>query len=183
MLHVGAVVIAACGGVTGSPGHDDGHGSADIRRAREATAAFHDLDAAKQAGYGALVDAKGIACIDNPGVGAMGVHFVNGARAGDTTLDVTKPELLVYEPTRHGGLRLVALEYIVDQASWDKTHTSPPRLYGHEFHLTPAGNRYGVPAFYEIHAWVWKHNPRGLHDDWNPDVSCAKSTEDYSATA
>ena len=37
----------------------------------------------------------------------------------------------------------------------------------------PAGNRYGLPPFYELHAWAWKHNPRGLFDDWNPRVSCA----------
>jgi hypothetical protein len=26
----------------------------------------------------------------------------------------------------------------------------------------PAGNRYGLPAFYELHAWLWKDNPIGL---------------------
>jgi hypothetical protein len=33
-------------------------------------------------------------------------------------------------------------------------------------------NRYGLPAFWELHAWVWRHNPNGLFDDWNPRVSC-----------
>ena len=31
----------------------------------------------------------------------------------------------------------------------------------------PAG-----PAFYLMHAWVWKDNPAGMFADWNPDVTC-----------
>jgi hypothetical protein len=30
-----------------------------------------------------------------------------------------------------------------------------------------------LPAFYELHVWLFKHNPRGLFDDWNPRVTCA----------
>jgi hypothetical protein len=178
-----AVLIAACSGVVGTTGHDQTAASSDVHRARKATTAFHDLGVAKKAGYGLLVDAKGIACIDNPGTGGMGVHFANKTLVGAPTLDVTKPEVLVYAPTRKGGLKLVALEYIVFQADWDKTHDAPPTLYGRHFHLTPAGNRYGLPAFYELHAWIWKDNPRGLFDDWNPKVSCAASTEHYAAAA
>ena len=37
----------------------------------------------------------------------------------------------------------------------------------------PAGNRYNLPDFYELHAWIWKHNPSGMFEDWNPTVSCA----------
>ena len=35
-----------------------------------------------------------------------------------------------------------------------------------------AVNRYGVPPFYELHLWLWKHNPGSLFDDWNPRVEC-----------
>jgi hypothetical protein len=45
-------------------------------------------------------------------------------------------------------------------------------LFGQEFELVPAGNRYGIPAFYELHAWIWKFNPLGLFADWNPRVHC-----------
>ena len=42
-----------------------------------------------------------------------------------------------------------------------------------EFMLTDApGNRYGLPAFYSLHAWIWKHNPAGPFEMWNPDVHC-----------
>jgi hypothetical protein len=44
--------------------------------------------------------------------------------------------------------------------------------------LVPSPNRYGVPAFYELHAWVWKHNSSGLFNDWNPRVRCPKAPED-----
>ena len=33
-------------------------------------------------------------------------------------------------------------------------------------------NRYGIPAFYELHVWAWKHNPQGSFADWNNHVSC-----------
>jgi hypothetical protein len=25
---------------------------------------------------------------------------------------------------------------------------------------------------YELHAWVWHHNPGGMFLDWNPTVTC-----------
>jgi hypothetical protein len=144
----------------------------DLSRARAATAKYQRLGVAQRAGYGLLTDAAGIACIDNPGVGGMGVHYVNGVLVGDADVHPTTPEALVYEPQRNGRMRLVALEYVVFQAAWDAAHDAPPMLFGREFMLTPAGNRYGLPPFYALHAWVWKHNPRGMFDDWNPLVSC-----------
>jgi len=140
---------------------------------RAATANYRHLAVAQAAGYGLLTDAAGIACIDNPGVGAMGIHYVNGALVGDGAVEASTPEALVYEPEPNGRLRLVAVEYVVFQADWDAANHAPPSLFGQQFELVPAGNRYGLPAFYELHAWIWKHNPRGTFDDWNPLVSCA----------
>ncbi len=144
----------------------------DLGQAKHATAPFQDVSAAVAAGYGEFRDSHGLACIEKPGVGAMGIHYVNGAFVGDTLLDATRPEALVYEP-RHGELRLVALEYIVFQEAWDADHGARPSLFGQQFELVPSPNRYGIPAFYELHAWSWRSNPRGLFDDWNPRVSCA----------
>ena len=161
------IAVALVGPATAGAHHYDG-----LAAARAATAKYQRLHSAIADGYGKLVDAKGIACIDNPGVGGMGVHYVSNGLVGDGKVRATTPEALVYEPRRHGRLRLVALEYVVFQSDWDKAHSSPPRLFGREFELMPADNRYGLPPFYELHAWVWKHNPRGLFDDWNPRVSC-----------
>ncbi len=144
-----------------------------LSTARAATAGYHNLDAALDAGYERFVDAQGIACIDNPGVGAMGIHYAKGALVGDAAVDAAKPEALVYEPRANGRLRLVANEYIVFQDAWDAVHSAPPSLFGRQFEAVASPNRYGLPPFYELHAWVWKHNPIGMFNDWNPRVSCA----------
>jgi len=138
---------------------------------RAVTAKYHDISVAEGAGYSLLRDAQKIACIDNQPVGGMGVHFVNGG-VGDTKLDPLEPEALVYAPTRDRTLRLAALEYIVFADAWKAEHSSPPSMFGQQFFLTPAPNRFGIPAFYALHVWIWKRNPAGLTQPWNPRVHC-----------
>jgi hypothetical protein len=147
-------------------------GDGTMHLARAGTAPFHSVAGAQAAGYGLLRDAAGIACIDNPGVGGMGIHYVNATLVGDDKVFPAAPELIVYEPDKRGRLKMVAAEYVVFQDKWDATHSSPPELFGQEFELVGEGNRYGLPPFYELHAWLWKHNPRGMFDDWNPRVHC-----------
>ena len=65
----------------------------------------------------------------------MGVHYVNGALVGDGKVSAATPELVVYEPLKNGGQRLVAAEYVVFQADWDAKHDEPPSLFGREFEL------------------------------------------------
>ena len=168
-LATAAAVLAAALGAGAAPASASASGG--LAAARAGTAPLHSNAAAQSAGYGLLVDAAGIACIDNP-AGGMGIHYVNGALVGDDKVNAATPELVVYEPTQNGRLRLVAAEYVVFQAAWDAKHDSAPELFGHEFELVEAGNRYGLPPFYELHAWLWKHNPAGFFDDWNPRVSC-----------
>ena len=141
----------------------------DLVAARAATAGFHH----GHPGYSLLTDAAGIACIDKAGEGGMGVHYVNGALVADGKVDAATPELVVYEPLKNGGQRLVAAEYVVFQSDWDAAHDEAPSLFGREFELVQAGNRYGLPAFYELHAWLWQHNPAGMFEDFNPRVTCA----------
>lgn len=147
----------------------------DLGEVRAATARFTDVATAQAVGYGLLVDAADIACIDNP-AGGMGIHYVNVDLVLDPTLDPAKPEVLVYEPDKHGNLKLAAVEYVVFESDWQENH--PPSLFGEQFHRMPGAseaepqNRYGLPAFYELHAWVWKNNPSGTFQDWNPKVSC-----------
>ena len=157
-----------------APAVSAGAKTSDASDARSGTAGFHRLDAAKAAGYGLLTDAAGIACIDNPGVGGMGIHYANGNLVGNPSVNAATPEALVYEPQANGRLRLVAAEYVVLQSAWEAAGNSGvPTLFGQPFALTPSPNRFGLSAFYELHAWIWKHNPRGMVDDWNPDVGCA----------
>jgi hypothetical protein len=147
-------------------------GGSQLSAAVRATARYHDLNMATAAGYGLFVDAAGVACIANPPLGTMGIHYVNGSYVGDADVDPTRPEALVYEPQRDGSRKLVALEYIVFQGAWDAGNSSRPSLFGEEFHLVAAPNRYGIPAFYELHVWIWKPNPSGMFFEWNPRVSC-----------
>jgi hypothetical protein len=142
----------------------------EVEAARQATARFHDVSAAS--GYGQFADAAGVLCIDMLGQGGMGIHYVNGSFVGDPSEDARHPEALVYDPDAFGQLHLAAAEYIVDKATWDATHAGPPHLFGQDFLTVPAGNRYGLAAFYEIHAWLWKPNPSGFFNDWNPRVIC-----------
>ena len=142
-----------------------------LAEVRQATAHYHDID--KAVGFGELRDAAGIACIDNP-AGGMGVHFVNGSRI-DGVLDPARPEALVYEPQADGSMKLGAVEYVIFDSAW--TGEDPPELFGHSFHYMPGQdeakpNRYGLPAFWELHAWVWDPNPNGMFADWNPEVTC-----------
>jgi hypothetical protein len=150
------------------------HGHNDLDKARRATARFHDVDRAIAAGYSfRLPEIGGATCIAQPGEGAMGVHMVNTSLL-DATLDPAKPEVLVYDPKvkRNGRekLRLVAVEYVVFQSAW--TGAEPPRLFGRLFDFVPFPNRYDLPAFYALHAWIWKRNPSGLFYAWNPRVRC-----------
>jgi hypothetical protein len=139
----------------------------DLGALRAATARFHRVAEAEGAGYGQF-----LGCISQPGQGAMGIHFVNGALAGDAALDPLRPEALVYEPDESGKLKLVALEFIVFQAAWDSENSASPSLFGRPFRLVPSPNRFGVPPFYELHVWAWRHNSAGLFADWNPEVTC-----------
>jgi hypothetical protein len=152
--------------------------------ARSATAKYHSLTAAEKAGYSILADTAGITCIAEPQMGAMGVHYVNGDLVKDPAIDVKEPEALVYAPDGH-GLHLAALEYVVIQGDWDAhqirppslgvgppASIAPPMLFGQEFNFTNAPNRYGLPPFYSLHVWLWKDNPAGTFEMWNPRVHC-----------
>ena len=94
------------------------------------------------------------------------------AKRSDGALDVTRPEALVYEPTRGGGFRLVAVEYLVLADMWNATNPGPPELMGQLMHLFEAPNRFGLPAFYTLHVWAWKDNPAGTFVNWHSNVSC-----------
>ena len=137
---------------------------------RQATAQFKDVR--KATGYALLHG-----CVSGPQEGAMGIHFANGALVGDGELDAQHPEALLYEP-KGGKLQLVGVEYVVIADDWNAKHQAPPVLMGQLFNFVGAPNRYGIPAFYELHVWAWKNNPSGMFADWNPRVSCEEFVGD-----
>lgn len=136
----------------------------DYAEIRAATAQYHLLEAAQSAGY-VLVPGLDY-CFNKPGVGAMGFHYIQTTSL-DLNLDPEQPEAMVYEPGPDGQLQLAAVEYIVPAALWDNAgNSSPPELLGTSLHLNQA---LGV---YVLHAWIWKNNPTGILEDWNPTVAC-----------
>ena len=163
---------AAVAGASSNPAAED-----HLAALRAATNQFHSVATAEQHGYALLTDANGIACIDmqsTPGMpgGGMGVHWANSTLVADPAIVATKPEALVYAPKPDGTLQLAAVEYVVLKTAWAATHKHPPKLFGTTFNFTAAPNRYGLPPFYSLHAWVWKHNPAGTFAMWNPRVTC-----------
>jgi hypothetical protein len=147
----------------------------DLERLKGQTAKYRQVAVAEKAGYAKFADVDGVTCIDMPGMGAMGVHYVNGDLVGDGAIRARTPEAMVYEPDHAGHLRLAAVEYVVIKQAWDKNHKKRPSLYGHKFDYTASPNRYGLPPFYSLHVWVFKHNPSGTFAMWNPRVSCPGS--------
>lgn len=135
----------------------------DLAKVRKATARFRNVEVARNAGYDLR---EGLDhCFENPGVGAMGFHYIK--QPLDLKLDPLQPEAMVYAPGPKGQLSLGAVEYIVPAADWDAAgHTKPPTVLGRSLHLN---EHLGV---YVLHIWLWKHNPAGLFEDWNPTVSC-----------
>lgn len=144
------------------------NGQASVADVRAATAKYHDVEVAKADGYGLLKDAAGIACIDSA-AGTMGVHYVKGALL-DGVIDPLRPEALVYEPLPNGGLKLVAVEYVMFQSAW--SGSGVPSVLGLSMRPVPAPNRYGIPAFFQRHAWIWSNNPLGQFEEWSSKVSC-----------
>ncbi len=142
-----------------------------VSKVHKATAQFRDINAALAAGF-----AQATPCVSGPDFGAMGVHFVLGSRIAAGTLNATEPEALIYEPLPNGAFRLVGAEFIILASVWQTQippgSTATPALEGHLMNFVDAPNRYGLPAFYELHVWAWEQNPVGSFADWNTQVSC-----------
>ena len=134
---------------------------------RESTERFKDVAVAQAEGY-----ALQFGCVSGSDEGAMGLHYVNGALVNSGVLDATRPQIVIYEPTPSGGLQLIGADYLVLADAWNAKHSGPPELMGQLFHLFESPNRFGLPAFYTLHVWAWKENPKGSFVNWHPNVSC-----------
>jgi hypothetical protein len=140
-----------------------------LKIVREATERFKDVSAAEKEGY-----ALQFGCVSGSDTGAMGLHYVNGSLVGSGVIDATHPQIVIYEPTPNGGLKLIGADYLVLADMWNAQHPDgPPQLMGQLFHLFESPNRFGLPAFYTLHVWAWKDNPNGAFVNWHPKVSCA----------
>jgi hypothetical protein len=176
--HAAALGIAALATIvpaSGAGAHDAGDDQHDRLTGRQAalirtaTTQFRDIDAAFAAGYVPVGE-----CAELPGVGGMGFHYLHPGLASDDVVDPAHPELLVYQPTRQGTLRLGAVEYFVADADQDlTTDDDRPALFGTYFFDGPMpGHEPGMPVHYDLHVWLYDHNPTGQLTAWNPTAAC-----------
>jgi hypothetical protein len=169
MSHAALTLALTAALAPAAAAHHPGHGQKTHRQievVRKATERFKDVREARRAGYEPAAE-----CVAGPD-GGMGVHYTNARLASDPRLEIRHPEILVYEP--HGdGRRLVAVEYYRPDADGRlDTDDDRPHLFGRGFDGPMEGHEPGMPVHYDLHAWVWKHNPAGTFSQFNPRVSC-----------
>jgi hypothetical protein len=150
-----AVVAAAWAG---------GCASSELDTLRSATSPFNRLDAAVAAGYAAQV----ADCLVHEHHGAMGYHHVN-PKYVDANVEITKPEILLYERNAKGEYKLNGVEFIVPYRAWPRDSVAPVLLgqkLKHEDNL----------KIWYLHVWAWSDNPDGVFADFNPRVQCSAET-------
>lgn len=160
----------------------DGNGQSSpiTEKVRQATARFVNINVALAEGW-----VPATPCVSGPDTGAMGVHLVLPARLGEIALKGDTPEALIYEPMANGAMRLVGVEFIVKQSVWEVSNPPPavPAVEGNLMNLIGEPNRFGLPAFYELHVWAWEDNPKGTFADWNTRVTCDHQAVSPGTTA
>lgn len=137
-----------------------------IKELRAAIEPLRDLDAAQEAGYDVVVvhPVNSRTCLRDQQLGAMGVHYLNGALVDDTVI-ASAPEVLIYEPQEDGSFDFVGVEFLIPFTIRGEDQP-PPVLFGTDFRQNHTFN------VWALHAWVGRDNPSGIFADWNPDVSC-----------
>jgi hypothetical protein len=155
--------------------------SDELREVKQATALYQDLARAGQDGY-----VRGSPC-EAIASGGMGYHYVNPALARDLAVDPLRPEVLLYAPKQSGELKLVGVEYFAPALANTPTGPAPwfgaapppggffnpaPTLFGQTFDGPMAGHSPEMPWHYDLHVWVWRHNPSGTFAMWNPLAHC-----------
>jgi hypothetical protein len=149
------------------PPSDDKPSGDLVQAVRKSTWRFRDVKVAEEEGYSLL-----FGCVSGPDSGAMGLHYVNLPLVGDGVLDPARPEIVIYEAQPDGRLRLIGADFLVFADAWHANNSATPELMGQLMHLFESPNRFGLPAFYTLHVWAWKHNPNGAFVNWHPQVSC-----------
>ena len=137
---------------------------------------------------------QGSACEAHPTLGTMGYHYVSPQLLGLTApvngrvngtgiyTGVTPPAILLYIPDGQGGLELAGIELLVFAAAWDAANSQPPTYRGRAFNYmadnpnTPQDEAHGFMPHYDLHIWLFDHNPSGLYAQWNPSISCGVGT-------
>lgn len=170
------ITLAVAPAVNAAPGAPGSDVNSRLAKARQATVKYHDVTIALADGY-----VPGSPCIEVPGLGGMGFHYVNFGLVFDFAVDELTPEILLYAPTEN-GVRLVGVEYVMAASipPWFDPVLPPPpasvlpipTVFGQPLNGPMAPHGPGEPWHYELHVWLWQANPDGIFEDWNPNISC-----------
>ena len=157
-----ATLTLPAASATARPGaHDRDGASGGVAQLRQALRPYTDVDAAVAAGY---VSAGH--CIESP-AGGMGVHYVHAGLLG--SVDPVAPPILLYSLDGE----LLGAEYLVPDADQDlSTDEDRPSIFGQPFEGPMPGHEPGMPVHYDLHVWLYVHNPAGQLSAWNPRVGC-----------
>lgn len=165
----------------------------DLARIRAATEKYRDVAAALADGF---IRDPADHCVTAAGeglpaeLGAMGVHYIHPGRLGVTATaprvdgtgthtDFAAPAILIYEPQADGSMELVAVENLVWLAAWEAGgRAGPPAFRGRPWDrmvddpATPADEAHGFMPHYDQHIWLYRANPAGELEPFNPAVTC-----------
>jgi hypothetical protein len=141
-----------------------------LAQVRQATAKYHDVNVALADGFVPTPH-----CIAEPGLGGMGIHYINPPRLMDTEVNILEPEILLYAEVG-GELKLIGVEYWFSIGAPDTPVPNPappaPVIFGRPLDGPMPAHEPGQPPHYDLHAWVWMANPSGIFAPFNPNVNC-----------
>src|SRR5262245_23569257 len=117
---VAALMVSIAPMPAGAQAHDD-HGShaasqrhkptpqenALVQAVRMATDRFKNVTSVDGPGEGYVLK---FGCVSGGDFGAMGMHYLNFGLV-DGTVDVTQPEIILFEPTPNGGIRITGADF------------------------------------------------------------------------
>ena len=164
------LLAALAGAAYAATGTTDPSVLKDLAELRQATTKYHDVNVALADGF-----IRTPHCIQAPGLGGIGIHFINPARIMDPAINLLEPEILLYLET-NGGMKLLGVEYMFPIGPPDAPVPDPappaPILFDRPFDGPMLGHEPGQPPHYDLHVWVWQANPDGIYSPFNRNVSC-----------
>jgi hypothetical protein len=186
------LTVLACGLSVPAAADPAAELEAELNAIRAAAERFKDINVALAEGY---IDPEGGVCFTAADlglpaeVGAMGIYYVRPELLGisateprvdgtGTHTDFLNPAILIYEPQADGSLELVAVENLVFKKAWDAQHSERPVLLGRSWdHMeddpsTEVDEAHGFEPHYDQHVWVFRDNPAGPLEPFNPAVTC-----------
>ncbi|HKK08260.1 MAG TPA: hypothetical protein VKA44_05185 [Gemmatimonadota bacterium] len=195
-----AAAVALAAGPLGAQAPAAGSEDPSLDAVRQAAMKYRDVSVALAAGY--IEDPSGM-CVTAEmegraaGQGAMGLHYFRPDLLGllppqegrrvdgtGTYTNFLDPAILLYEPQEDGSLVLIGVENLVFQKSWREAgHAAPPAYLGRSWDAmaddpaTPVDEAHGFEPHFDQHVWVFRENPRGALEPFNPDVTCAHAAK------